>query len=79
MAKKVVLYSTSWCPWCKKVREFFNENKISFTDKDVEKFKKYADEMVKKSKQKGIPVIDIGGKIIVGYKPEEMKKALRGK
>lgn len=77
--KKVILYSTEWCPWCKKVREFFKANKIPFTDKDVEKFKKYADEMVKKSKQKGIPVIDIDGKIIVGFKEGEMKKALKGK
>lgn len=79
MAKKVVLYSTPWCPWCKKIREFFKLHKIPFTDKNVEKFKKYADEMTKKSKQKGIPVTDIGGKIIVGYKPDEIKLALKGK
>ena len=79
MAKKVVLYSTPWCPWCRKTREFFKENKIQFTDKDVEKFKKYADEMVKKSKQKGIPVIDIDGKIIVGFDEDKIKTALKGK
>lgn len=77
--KKVVLYSTPWCPWCKKIREFFKSRGIPFTDKNVEKFKKYADEMVKKSKQKGIPVIDIGGKIIVGYKEDEIKSALKVK
>ena len=79
MAKKVILYSTPWCPWCKKIREFFKANKIPFVDKDVEKFKKYADEMVKKSKQKGIPVIDIDGKIIVGFDEDKIKMALKGK
>ncbi len=77
--KKVILYSTPWCPWCKKIREFFKANKIPFVDKDVEKFKKYADEMVKKSKQKGIPVIDIDGKIIVGFDEDKIKMALKGK
>ena len=77
--KKVILYSTPWCPWCKKVREFFKSHKVPFVDRDVEKFKKYADEMVKKSKQKGIPVIDIDGKIIVGFDEDKIKMALKGK
>lgn len=67
MPKKVVLYSTEWCPWCKRVREFLKSKKVKFTERDVEKNKKYADEAIKKSKQMGIPVVDIDGKIIVGF------------
>lgn len=77
MARKVVLYSTSWCPWCKRVREFLTKNKIKFAEKDVEKNEKYAKEVVKKSKQMGIPVTDIDGKIIVGFDEDKLKKELK--
>ena len=77
MPKKVILYSTSWCPWCKRVREFLKSKKIKLTERDVEKNKKYADEVVKKSKQMGIPITDIDGKIIVGFDEEGLKKVLK--
>jgi len=76
-SNKVTVYSTSWCPWCKKVKEFLKENKIKFINKDVEKSKKYADEMVKKSRQKGIPVTIINGKVIVGFEEDKMRKELK--
>ena len=73
--KKVIVYSTKTCPWCKKTKEFLKQNKIPFTDKDVGN-KKNANEMIKKSGQYGVPVTIIGKKIIVGYDVEEIKKAL---
>ena len=76
-SNKVMVYSTSWCPWCKKVKEFLKENKIKFTNRDVEKSKKYADEMIKKSRQKGIPVTIINGKVIVGFEEDKMRKELK--
>ena len=77
MTKKVILYSTKWSPWCKQIRNFLKSKKIKFMEKDVEKNKKYREEAVKKSKQMGIPVTDIDGKIIVGFDEEKLKKALR--
>ncbi len=73
----VKIYSTPTCPWCAKTKEFFKANKISFTDVDVSKNKKAAEEMVKKSGQMGVPVIEINGEIIVGFKQEALKKALK--
>ena len=73
---KVTIYSTKTCPWCIKTKEFFKANKISFTNKDVGGNKKNADEMMKKSGQMGVPVTDINGKIIVGFKEGELKRAL---
>ncbi|MEX0932994.1 MAG: glutaredoxin family protein [Candidatus Pacearchaeota archaeon] len=73
---KVVVYSTKTCPWCKKTKAFLKENKIPFTTKDVGSNQKNAAEMVKKSGQKGVPVIDANGKIIVGYNTSAIKKAL---
>lgn len=77
MAKpKVIVYSTKTCPWCKKVKEFLKANKISFTNKDVGANTKDAQEMIKKSGQQGVPVIDINGKIIIGFDEGKLKSAL---
>ncbi len=74
---KVTIYSTSTCPWCAKAKEFLKAHKIKFTDKDVGENRKYAEEMVKKSKQMGVPIIDIDGKITVGYDEDRLKKLLK--
>ena len=74
---KVKIYSTPSCPWCIKTKAFLKEHKIAFTDIDVSSNKKAGEEMVKKSGQMGVPVIEIDGKIIVGFKENELKKALK--
>lgn len=75
--KKVVVYSAVWCPWCKKAKEWLTAQKIPFKEVDVEKEPKAAEEMVKKSGQTGIPVIEIGDEIIVGFDVDRIKKALK--
>ena len=74
---KVIVYSTSWCPWCSRVKDFLKQNKIPFKDINVEKDQKAAQEMVNKSGQMGVPVIDIDGTIIVGFNEPEIRKALK--
>lgn len=74
---KVVVYSTSMCPWCYKAKEFLKANKIKFEDKNVGDDKEAREEMIEKSGQMGVPVIDINGKIIVGFDVEAIKKALK--
>ena len=73
----VKIYTTSTCPWCKKTKEFFKENKVKFTEIDVGADQKAAKEMVKKSGQMGVPVTDINGEIIVGFNETKLKKALK--
>ena len=73
----VKIYSTPTCPWCKKAKEYFKKNKIKFTDLDVSEDDKARDEMIEKSGQMGVPVIDINGKIIVGFDEDKIKKALK--
>jgi len=73
----IKLYSTPTCIWCAKTREFFKKHKIKFIDIDVSSNKKAAQEMVKKSGQMGVPVIDIDGEIIVGYNESALKSALK--
>jgi glutaredoxin-like YruB-family protein len=75
---EVKVYSTKTCPWCIKVKEFLKEKKIEFEDIDVAADQKAANEMIEKSGQMGVPVIEINGKIIVGFDQEEIEKALAG-
>ena len=73
---KVKVYSTKTCPWCHKVKDMLNEKKVKFEDIDVGADQKAANEMVEKSGQMGVPVIDIDGTIIVGFDKEALEKAL---
>jgi len=75
----VKIYTTPTCPWCKKTKEFLKLKKIAYTELDVTSNEKARDEMVKKSKQMGVPVLDIDGKIIVGFDQGAIEKALKKK
>ncbi|MBR9691608.1 NrdH-redoxin [Candidatus Woesearchaeota archaeon] len=72
----VKIYTTPTCPWCKKVKEFFKENNIEYEEIDVASNQEAQKEMIDKSGQMSVPVIDIDGEIIVGYDVEKLKKAL---
>ncbi|MAG47820.1 NrdH-redoxin [archaeon] len=71
------VYSTDSCSWCHKVKEFLQENKIEFEDINVGEDQKAAEEMIAKSGQSGVPVVEINDEIIVGFDQEAIKKALK--
>jgi glutaredoxin 3 len=73
---KVKVYSTETCPWCHKLKDFLNENKVKFEDIDVSENQEAAKEMMEKSGQMGVPQIEIDGKIIVGFDQDAIKQAL---
>lgn len=73
---KIIIYSTPTCPYCLALKEFLKEKGVSFFDFDVSKDKKALEEMVEKSGQWGVPVIDIDGEIIVGFDREKIEKLL---
>lgn len=74
--KNVTMYSTPTCPYCKLVKEFFAKNNISYSEKDISTDEKSRNEMVQKSGQLGVPVIDIEGEIIVGFDEIKIAQAL---
>lgn len=76
MEKRVKIYSTPTCPWCIRTKQFLKDNNIIFEDFDVSTNQQAAQEMIQKSGQMGVPVLDIDGKIIVGFNKEELKTAL---
>ncbi len=77
MANKVVIYTTPECVYCKMTKEFFKENNVVYEEKDVSIDEKARDEMVEKSGQLGVPVIDVDGKIVVGFDKAAIKELLK--
>ena len=76
MNKKVTVYSTSTCPYCMRTKQFLKDNSIEFEDIDVSANQQKAQEMIEKSGQMGVPVLDVNGEIIIGFDEEAIKKAL---
>ena len=76
MAKSVKVYSTPTCPWCIRLKQYLVENNILFESYDVSADQEKAREMVEKSGQMGVPVLDIGGEIMVGFDKERIRQAL---
>jgi glutaredoxin-like YruB-family protein len=75
--KKIIIYTTSSCPWCQATKEFLKKQNYPYEERNVETNPQWANEMVEKSGQYGVPVIDIEGKIIIGFSPEEISAALQ--
>ena len=72
----VKVYSTPTCPYCEMAKAFLKENSIKFEEINVAGNQKAAIEMIEKSGQSGVPVIDIDGRIIIGFNKPALKKAL---
>ncbi len=69
---EVIVYTTPHCPWCAAVKEYLRERDIPFTEIDVSEDRQAAMEMVEKSGQMGVPVIEIDGEIVVGFDKERL-------
>ncbi|MBU3940762.1 MAG: glutaredoxin family protein [Nanoarchaeota archaeon] len=76
MAKKIILYSTQSCSYCVMLKNFLEEHKIEFEYIDVGENQAKAKEMVEKSGQMGVPVIEIDGEIIVGFDKARISELL---
>lgn len=78
----VTIYSTPTCPWCKKTKSLLDEHDVPYTDIDVSMDDEQAEIMIRKSGQRGVPVIvikkdrDSEEEILVGYDEKELKKML---
>ena len=75
-ASGVTVYSTSNCPWCVKAKEFLSQMNIAFQAVDVGVDKEAAKEIVQNTRQRGVPVVKIGERYIVGFDQEAIKSAL---
>jgi glutaredoxin len=80
--KRVTLYGTSWCGACAQARSWLRARGISFADKDVEKDPKAQAELARKVKRAGVPlggvpVIDVGGKLLMGFDAKALERLLQ--
>ncbi len=73
----IKIYSTPSCGYCKLAKNYFIKNHIKFTEYNVARDRAKAEEMVKKSGQMGVPVLDINGKVIVGFDQTAIERALK--
>jgi glutaredoxin 3 len=75
--KNITIYSTPTCHYCKLAKEYMSAHNIPFTEHNVAADLAKRQEMVDKSGQLGVPVIDIDGKIMVGFEEGEFAEALK--
>lgn len=73
---RVIVFSTPTCSFCNAAKKYFRQKGIRFRDVDVSRDQAAARDMVRRSGQSGVPVIDIGGKIIVGFNRPKINKLL---
>lgn len=73
----ITIYSTPSCVYCKMAKEFFKKSNFQFEEFNVAEDEKARAEMVQKSHQLGVPVIDVDGEIFVGFDRNGLTKALK--
>jgi glutaredoxin 3 len=74
--KQVTIYSTPTCHFCHAAKEFFEANHVAFTDYNVASDLTKRQEMIQKSGQMGVPVIDVGGELVVGFDEDRLRELL---
>lgn len=74
---KIKIYTAPGCPYCVALKEFLKEKKFEFEEVDVTKNELAAEEMIKKSNQIGVPVLEIDGQIVIGFDREKISQLLK--
>ena len=73
---EVKIFTTPTCGYCKMAKQLFDENNIKYTEVDVAADEKARDEMIERSGQMSVPVIEIDGELIIGFDREALEKGL---
>jgi glutaredoxin len=74
---EVVLYTTSWCPYCQKAREYFRSRGIDFIEYDIEKDKDAAIRKKQLDNRGGVPFATINGRSVRGFSASAYERALQ--
>jgi glutaredoxin-like YruB-family protein len=77
MSQKVIVYSAGWCGFCHAAKQYLDKLGVSYDDRDVDNSKSAMEEAVTKSGQRGIPVLDIEGDIVIGFDRPKIDAALK--
>ncbi len=74
--KRVRVFSTPTCPWCKKVKQLLDSNGIKYDDVNVAEDKSARDEMMNKTNQMAVPTVFIDGEYVIGFNETALKEKL---
>lgn len=74
---KPVVYTSSSCAYCKKLKKFLKENGVKFKEINISRHPEAAGELKKKTGQTGVPVTLYGSKKVVGFNKEKLKRVLK--
>jgi glutaredoxin-like YruB-family protein len=68
-AAKIIIYSTTWCAFCKTEKQYLDKKGIAYIEKDVEEDKAAYEELMKKNGGafQGVPVTDVAGDLVLGF------------
>ena len=73
----IKVYITPYCPYCVTLKNFLKQQNIEFEEVNVLDDEAAKEEMIKKSGQYGVPVVEIDGEIIIGFDKERILKVLK--
>ena len=75
---KIIIYSTSWCGFCRTEKQYLDSRKIPYISKDVEEDEAAYKELMEKTQgnYSGVPMTDIGGDMILGYDRQKIDEAI---
>lgn len=76
MPRSIKIYTTPTCPFCVMAKNYLKAHGFEFEDIDVSTNIEAAEEMIRKSGQMGVPVLDIDGEIIIGFDKERIDEIL---
>ena len=77
MESAVTIYSTPVCHFCQTAKEFFKENNVEYTEIDVASDAEKRQEMIDMTGQMGVPVIQIGQDVVIGFDEDKVKELLK--
>jgi glutaredoxin 3 len=72
----ITVYSTPTCPFCEQLKKFLDEHQVKYADVDVSSDQEKAQEMIQKSGQMGVPVLEVDGEIVVGFDKKKISELL---
>lgn len=73
---KVLVFTTPTCPWCTRVKAYLKQQKVPFREIDITRDPRAADNLVKRTGQTGVPVVEIDGRPIVGFDKPQIDRLL---
>ena len=76
MSSPVVIYTTPTCVYCRMAKDFFMKHQVSYTEKNVAEDMNAQQEMIQRSGQMGVPVIDVGGELVIGFDKPKISSLL---